>query len=110
MRKITKGTLLINLTLIPFLLQAQTPTLRNPLQSENLLEFLNNLLISATNILIPLLVLAIIFSGFKLVIAQGNKTNLEKAKKSLLYTLIGTGIVLGARVIMEIIKTTIESL
>lgn len=55
-------------------------------------------------------VLAFIWSGFLFVKAQGNDAKLTEAKKALLYTAIGTAILLGAWVIMEVITGTINQL
>lgn len=51
-----------------------------------------------------------IWTGFLFVIAQGNPTKIAKAKQSLIYTAIGTAILLGAWVISDVIKTTIQEL
>ena len=68
----------------------------------------------ATNILIPiggvLAVLAFIYSGFLYVTAQGNESKLETAHKALLYTAIGTAILLGAAVIASVIGNTVNQL
>jgi hypothetical protein len=66
------------------------------------------------NILIPIgvvaAVLAFIWSGFLFVMAQGEPAKLETAKRALLYTAIGTAILLGAWVITEVLNGTIKSL
>lgn len=63
------------------------------------------------NILMPiggiLAVLAFIYSGFLYVTAQGNETKLNTAHKALLYTAIGTAILLGAWVLANVICRTI---
>lgn len=55
-------------------------------------------------------VLYIIYAGFKFVTAQGKPEKLDDAKKTLMYALIGTAILLGAWVITEIIQATIVEL
>lgn len=66
------------------------------------------------NLLIPIggvaAVLAFIYSGFLYVMAQGNETKITKANQSLLYTAIGTAILLGAWVISNVISSTINQL
>src|SRR3989344_8190475 len=52
-------------------------------------------------------VLAFIYSGFQYVMAQGNETKLATAHKSLLYTSIGTAVLLGSWVLANVICTTI---
>lgn len=57
-----------------------------------------------------LAVLAFIYSGFLFVKAQGNESDLKTAKNALLYSAIGTAILLGARVIAEVIGNTVNQL
>jgi|GEM_PF-360497 ABC-type amino acid transport system permease subunit len=53
-------------------------------------------------------VVFIIYSGFLFVKARGNEKDLEKAKSALLYTFIGAVILLGASILSEVIKNTID--
>lgn len=66
------------------------------------------------NILLPiggvLAVLAFIYAGFLYVTAQGNQTKLATAHKALLYTAIGTAVLLGSWVIAKVIENTINQL
>jgi len=59
---------------------------------------------------IPIAVLFIVFAGFKFVLAMGNPTKLQDARKNLMYTLIGIGIFLGAWLIAVVIANTVNSL
>lgn len=59
---------------------------------------------------IPIITLAIIYTGFLFVKAQGNPEELTKAKRTLLYTLIGGALLLGAFVIAEAIGKTVEDI
>jgi len=59
---------------------------------------------------IPILVLAIIYAGFLFVKAQGNSGELEIAKRTLLYTVIGGALLLGAFVIANAIGKTVEEI
>ncbi len=52
----------------------------------------------------------IIYSGFLFVKARGNKDELKKAKESFLYTVIGAAILLGATVLANVIKGTVDDL
>ncbi len=54
-----------------------------------------------------LAVLAFIYSGFLYVMAQGNETKLKTAHKALLYTAIGTAVLLGSWVLANVICKTI---
>jgi len=54
--------------------------------------------------------IAIIYSGFLFVTAQGNSEKLTKAKKALLYTIIGAALLLGSYVIATAIGKTVDEI
>lgn len=51
-----------------------------------------------------------IYTGFLFVMAQGNSTKIEDAKKTLIHTVIGAAIVLGALSISVIIQATVKQI
>jgi hypothetical protein len=57
-----------------------------------------------------LVVLAILYSGFQFVVAQGNPTELQKARSGLLWVLIGSAILLGAYGISTALEATIKQI
>jgi hypothetical protein len=59
---------------------------------------------------IPIITLAIIYAGFLFVQAQGNPEAIKKAKATLLYTIIGAALLLGAWVIANAIKGTVDEI
>ncbi|MBP6908359.1 MAG: hypothetical protein KBB75_00875 [Candidatus Pacebacteria bacterium] len=59
---------------------------------------------------IPIVTLAIIYSGFMFVQAQGNVEKLGTAKKNFVYTLIGAALLLGAFVISRAIQGTVDQI
>lgn len=67
-----------------------------------------------TNIALPLgatlAALAIIYSGFLYVKAQGNSGEIQKAHEAIKWSLVGTAVILGASVIASLIGKTIEAL
>ena len=81
----------------------------NPLgdNNSNIFEFIETVITAAIQLGAVLAVLAIIYAGFLFVTAQGEEAKIETAKKVLLYTAIGIAILLGARVIVEVIKGTV---
>lgn len=86
--------------------------LDNPFKTGgNLIEFITVII---NNIILPiggvLAVLAFIFSGFKYVTAQGDPSKIKEAHRALLYTVIGTAILLGAWLIAGVISNTIDKL
>jgi len=66
------------------------------------------------NIIIPigavLAILAFIYAGFLYVTAAGAEKTIEKAHRALLYAAIGTAVLLGAGVIAQVIRATINQL
>lgn len=89
----------------------QTIEIKNPLGNiDTIQEFVNKLLELVIQIGTPILVLAIVYTGFLFVKARGNSGDLEKAKASLWWTVIGAAIVLGAFVISSAIQATINNL
>lgn len=66
------------------------------------------------NIVMPLasilVVLAILYSGFKFVIAQGNPKEIEEARRGLIWVLIGSLILLGAYGISGALKDTVNQI
>lgn len=73
-------------------------------------ELIRSLLESALKIGFPIVALAIIYSGFLFVFARGNTEKLTKAKETLLYTIIGAAILLGAWSIAKLISVTVLAL
>jgi predicted transporter len=65
---------------------------------------LNNIVLPIGSIII---VLFIIYSGFLFVTARGNEDQIEKAKHTLLYVVIGAAILLGAVAISTAISGTV---
>ena len=71
-------------------------------------EFLDKLIGVLINFGAVIVVFFVVFAGFRFVMAQGNPEKIGKAKQVLVYTLIGGAILLGAKVISEVIKSTVE--
>lgn len=61
-------------------------------------------------IAVPFIVMCIIYSGFLFVSAGDNEPQIAKARKVFLWTVIGAGVLLGAKAISMAIQNTINSL
>lgn len=95
------------------LAQGGTPTnivIKNPIAANDFASFLETILNIVVEIGLPIVVIAIIFVGFKFVTAQGKPAAIEEAKKSFYYVIIGAAIVLGCKVIVVIIQSTVETI
>lgn len=86
--------------------------LKNPFSGGDSLFALMRSIIN--NVIMPiggvLAVLAFIYSGFLYVTAQGDTKKISDAHRALLYTAIGTAILLGAWVLANVICQTIVQL
>lgn len=59
---------------------------------------------------VPIVTLAIIYSGYLFIKAQGVPAELEKAKKNFVGVLIGAAVLFGAFVISQAIKGTVDQI
>jgi hypothetical protein len=86
--------------------------IKNPLGSKfpDIPSFIGALLKLVLVVGVPLVALAIIYCGFLFVKALGNPEEITKAKKALMYTLIGAVLLLGAFVLAEAIAGTIKDI
>ena len=82
----------------------------NPVKATTLHGLINSIVTALLNFGAVVAVVAMIYSGFLFVKARGNPEELETAKKTFLYTVIGIAVLLGARVISQIIENTITQL
>lgn len=118
-KKISKLFFLTIAFLMPVLSFAVTVTgdlsnspgkIKNPISVNDLNGFIKAILEGAIKIGIPIIALAIIYSGFLFVKARGNPEAISKAKDTLLYTLIGAAILLGSWAIAQLVSNTILAL
>jgi len=102
--------------LVPFLALAEVRSsgpsisgkLTNPLGGiDTLWDFIAVILKIVAQIGFPIAVLAIVYTGFLFVKAQGNEAELATAKKAFFWTVIGTLVLLGAEAIGFAISGTI---
>jgi hypothetical protein len=87
--------------------------INNPLGTngpQNIPAFIEALIGIVLIVGIPIVVLAIIYTGFLFVKAQGNPEEITKAKNALMYTLIGATLLLGAFVIANAIGKTVDEI
>ncbi|MES2416250.1 MAG: hypothetical protein V4504_00955 [Patescibacteria group bacterium] len=82
----------------------------NPIKYNDINSFIKAILAGVLKIGIPIIALAIIYSGFLFVSARGNSEKLKTAKDALLYTCIGAAILLGSWALAQLISETILAL
>ncbi len=84
--------------------------LTNPIKATNLNAFFQSLISVCIEMGTIIAALSIMYGGFLYVTAQGDEEKIGKAYKTLTWSLVGTGVLLGARVIMTAIQGTINQL
>lgn len=86
--------------------------LQNPLRFDSLYEFLNGVLELAIAIGFPIIVLFIVYIGFRFVQASatGDAEGLKKARENIWYAILGALILLGAQALSLAIQATVEGL
>ncbi|HLF66459.1 MAG TPA: TrbC/VirB2 family protein [Gammaproteobacteria bacterium] len=98
--------------IVPIVSFAQdTPGLiKNPIEADSINGLIKTLLEGVIKIGMPIVALAIIYCGFLFVAARGKPEAITKAKDALLYTLIGSAVLLGSWAIAQMISETVLSL
>lgn len=86
--------------------------LENPLKFETLTEFLVALLKAITQIAFPIIVLFIVYIGFRFVqeSAAGNAEKMKDLRGLLLWAIVGALIILGAQALAFAIDATVQGL
>ncbi|MCD5390159.1 MAG: pilin, partial [Candidatus Pacebacteria bacterium] len=85
--------------------------LANPLGTvDTIPEFVKAVLDIVMKVGVPLVALAIIYTGYLFIAAQGKPEELKKAKDALVYVFVGSMILLGAYVIAEAIIGTVNAI
>lgn len=87
-----------------------TVELCDPLGIKNFCDLVKKLLDIVVAIGIPVAVFFLVWAGFKFIIARGNPTELETAKKNFYYVIIGIGVFLGAWTFATVLSATIQTL
>ena len=86
-------------------------TLINPLKAGASLEsFLGDILSFVIRIGTIVVILMLVFVGYKFVEAQGAPGKIEEARKMLLWTVIGALVLLGAQAIASAISATVQAI
>ncbi|HEX4799320.1 MAG TPA: hypothetical protein VFV22_02155 [Candidatus Paceibacterota bacterium] len=82
----------------------------NPLNAEDITQFLVQIIDIMLVFAIPIIVLFIMYGGYKLVVARGEGKSLEEGRNAIFYAIIGGVIVLAAKLIIEVIQSTVGAL
>jgi hypothetical protein len=88
---------------------AETFTLKNPLKVDSVGGLVQNFVEIFSYIVILFAVLAIIWVGFQFIIARGNATRMSELKDWLLWIVVGVAVVIGARIIIQVVINTLAA-
>lgn len=102
---------------MPFFVLAQsssdttkkTFTLSNPLKVESVAGLVQSFVEIFSYIVIIIAVLALIWVGFQYIISRGDVKKMTDLKNWLFWIVIGVAVVIGARVIIEIVINTLAA-
>ncbi len=99
--------LLATCYLFPSSTFAQGTKIANPAMRYNTLnDFLLMLLDLFLVVMMPLMILLIIYGGYKIVASAGDEAAIKSGKSMVLWSLVGAAIILGARVIFYMVAGT----
>ena len=89
----------------------KTFTLQNPLKVNSIGGLIQSFVEIFSYVAVLLAVLVLIYLGFRYVVysAQGNASEIAKLHSWLLWTVIGIAIIIGARVMVDIVINTISA-
>jgi uncharacterized protein YybS (DUF2232 family) len=107
-RTLAAHTIASTLICAPWYLSAAE--LQSPLAFSSFSELVEALLRSIVYIALPIISLFVVYAGFKFVMAQGSSDAISEAKTNILYVLLGSGLILGAWALAELIGNTVNEL
>ncbi len=82
--------------------------LNNPLKVNTITDAISLFMSIIIRIALPLIIIFFIWAGLSFILARGNPTKIETAKRMFFYTVIGTMLILGAWVITNAIIGTVN--
>jgi hypothetical protein len=85
-------------------------TIDPPLKIKDIHKFIAEFINWMINLGIVAATLFFIYTGFQFVAAKGNPDALVKAKNSFMWTVVGTLLLIGAKVLVKVIQNTLTGL
>ncbi len=82
----------------------------NPLKYNSILDLAGALIAVAIKVLLPVAVLFLVYAGFLYATAGGSEDKIKTAKNIFLYTVLGIALLLGARILGDIIFNTVRTI
>ncbi len=88
----------------------ETDKLESPIKAKSLQEFFSAIVDVLIQLGVVISALGIMYGGFLLVTAQGDEEKVASGRKTLTWAMVGTAVLLGAKVIFVAIKGTVDQL
>ncbi len=108
--KFTVYTIITFVLVVPCLSLADGGTLANPLKAESFSDLIAAILQIMIQLGTPIAAICFVYTGFVFVTSEGDPKKLDTAKSMFFWTVIGTAIILGATIILQILQSTVQSL
>lgn len=86
-----------------------TFTLSNPLKVDSIGGLVQNFVEIFSYIAILFAVLALIYVGLRFILARGDPTKMNELKEWLLWIVVGVAVVIGARIIIQVVINTLSA-
>lgn len=86
-----------------------TFNLKNPLKVDSVGGLVQSFVEIFSYIVILFAVLMLVFVGLKFILARGNADEMKKLKDWLLWIVVGVAVVIGARIIIEVVINTLSA-
>lgn len=86
-----------------------TFTLSNPLKVDSIGGLVQNFVEIFSYVVIIFAVLALIYVGLRFILARGNVEEMKKLREWLLWIVVGVAVVIGARVIIQVVISTLSA-
>ncbi len=107
LKRFSFSLFLLGLPLVS-LAQSTGEKLQNPLKFSTVQALVAAVLKIVIQIGTPIAVVMIVWAGFLYVTARGDTGKIETAHKTLLWTVVGTAILLGAALLASVLENTIS--
>lgn len=86
-----------------------TFTLKNPLKVDSVGGLVQNFVEIFSYIVILFAVLALVYVGLRFILARGDATQMKELKEWLLWIVVGVAVVIGARIIIQVVINTLSA-
>lgn len=86
-----------------------TFTLQNPLKVDSIGGLVQNFVEIFSYIVILFAVLALVYVGLRFILARGDPSKMNELKSWLLWIVVGVAIVIGARIIIQVVINTLSA-